>query len=142
MRDLAIAYLKELNKNGEVITRLYYNDGGNYVEDLSFYANSNYMSDSLLSAIQNGQSLTARQKNELERFIIVKRVDLRDIKEDSVRSFLDSKWLEVKEFIIEASNGNIIQNITFNIEHAPKDTDVAKFTESIIKTLKRQQGIR
>lgn len=73
-RDMAIAYLKEINKGSEVVTRLRYNNDGDYVQDLSYFANSNYMSEGLLSAIQNGQSLTTSQEEELQQFIIVKAV--------------------------------------------------------------------
>lgn len=123
MRDLAIAYLKELNKSkdaSEIVTRLYYSES-DYVQDLSFYMyNKDYFSESLFNAIQNGQTLTAEQEQELELFTIVKRIEL------------------------ENSESSIIQNITFNISNisSESDTDVKNLSEAIIKSLKRQQGMR
>lgn len=72
-RDVAITYLKEINKGKEasdVITRLYYNNDGDYVQDLSYFTSKDYMSESLLSAIKNGQTLTYAQERELDQFII------------------------------------------------------------------------
>lgn len=77
-KDIAITYLKEINKGknaSEIVTRLYYGNNGDYVQDLSFFVNSrDYMSGSLVDAIQNGQTLTTEQEIELQNFIIEKRV--------------------------------------------------------------------
>ncbi|PAD84874.1 hypothetical protein CHH57_02255 [Niallia circulans] len=76
-RDVAITYLKEINKGKEasdVITRLYYNNDGDYVQDLSYFTSKDYMSESLLSAIQNGQTLTYAQERELDQFIIESQI--------------------------------------------------------------------
>lgn len=70
---MAITYLKEINKGkgaSEIVTRLYYGNEGEYVQDLSFFVNENYMTSGLLNAIQNGQSLTTVQEKELQSFII------------------------------------------------------------------------
>lgn len=76
-RDVAITYLKEINKRKEasdVITRLYYNNDGDYVQDLSYFTSKDYMSESLLSAIQSGQTLTYAQERELDQFIIESQI--------------------------------------------------------------------
>ncbi|MEM5592933.1 hypothetical protein AAHH67_16205 [Niallia circulans] len=76
-RDVAITYLKEINKGKEasdVITRLYYNNDGDYVQDLSYFISKDYMSESLLSSIQNGQTLTYAQEQELNQFIIESQI--------------------------------------------------------------------
>lgn len=71
---MAIAYLKEINKGKEIVTRLYYNNDGDYVQDLSFFTNKEHMGESLLSAIQSGQTLTTEQDSELQQFIIEKSI--------------------------------------------------------------------
>ncbi len=76
-RDMAVIYLKEINKGkdaSEIVTRLYYGNDGKYVQDLSFFINGDYMSGSLVDAIKNGQTLTTKQEEELQNFIIEKAV--------------------------------------------------------------------
>jgi hypothetical protein len=76
-KDMAIAYLKEINKGKDVnnvVTRLYYGNDGDYVQDLSPFLHDDYMSRGLIDAIQNGQSLTMAQEAELQDFIIEKYV--------------------------------------------------------------------
>jgi hypothetical protein len=76
-KDVAIIYLKEINKGkdfSEIVTRLYYNNDGDYVQDLSYFANKQYMGESLLYSIQNGQTLTSDQEEELQQFIIEKSI--------------------------------------------------------------------
>jgi hypothetical protein len=73
MKNAMITYLKEFNKGKDadrVVTRLYYNDGNDYVQDFSLFANEKYMSESLLNALKNGQTLTTEQEKELQCFII------------------------------------------------------------------------
>lgn len=76
-KDIALTYLKELNKGQDtdrVITRLYYNDNGDFVEDYSSFANEKYMSNELLSALQNGQTLPSHLQNELSTFVIEAKI--------------------------------------------------------------------
>jgi len=77
MRDAMITYLKDLNRCADastVATRLYYNEGRDFVQDLSFFANEDYMSEGLLNAIRNGQTLTSAQESELQMYIIEKAI--------------------------------------------------------------------
>lgn len=76
-KDNAIEYLKEINKgkrHHEIVTRLYYGDGNEYVQDLSYFVEGNFMSDELEKAIANGQTLTSKQEKELQNFIIEKYI--------------------------------------------------------------------
>ena len=71
-KDVAIAYLKEINKGKEhpdITTRLYYGNEGEYVQDFSYYANQNYMSPELLEALGSGQTLTTELDKELLGFV-------------------------------------------------------------------------
>lgn len=73
----ALDYLKEYNTNNNhegIITRLYYNDKKDFVQDFSFFANSNYMSFELLEALQKGRTLTGGLVREFNQFIIEKSV--------------------------------------------------------------------
>lgn len=80
MKDVMTTYLKEVNENAtpeEAVTRLYYtniNGEEEYVEDFSFYMNERYASKELLDAVQNKQTLTTKLQNELNQFIIEKRI--------------------------------------------------------------------
>lgn len=74
-----ITYLKEMNKNATaetVVTRLRYknNEKEEYVQDFSYFATERFMSDDLLQALQNGQTLTSKQQGELDSFIIEKTI--------------------------------------------------------------------
>lgn len=76
-KEEALKYLKKLNKDVKsehVITRLRYNDGKDYVQDLSYFVHPAYMSDELLEAFRNGQTLTDDLEKELQHFIIEKSV--------------------------------------------------------------------
>lgn len=71
MKSAMIDYLKSHNNEcdiSEVVTRLYYNNGEDFVEDYSRYANNDYMSEGLLVALANRQTLTDKQSMELEEF--------------------------------------------------------------------------
>lgn len=151
MKNLAIAYLKELNKNaefGEIITRLYYNDNGDYVQDLSFFANSKYMSNGLLNAIQNGQTLTSVQETELQSFIIEKKLDVQDTtkneskykwdlaEESIVADIINNKWNELKEVIKAERGKEVYYNFTINTA-AFEALGTAKFTEDLVRRLKK-----
>lgn len=72
-KDLAIKLLKEMNKTADeltVVTRLYFNNGNDYVQDFSFFANEEYMSEGLLDALKYGQTLTSDQDEELRQYLI------------------------------------------------------------------------
>lgn len=72
-KDEAIAYLKELNKGrnaSTVVTRLRYGINGEHVEDFSYFANRDYMTDELLKALAIGQSLTSDLQMELNKYVI------------------------------------------------------------------------
>lgn len=75
-KDMATSYLKELNRGtkeaASIITRLYYNDKGDFVQDLSFFANKKYTSEGLLASLKKGQTPTSSQEEELQQFIIEK----------------------------------------------------------------------
>lgn len=76
-KDEALKYLKEYNesvKPEHAITRLRYNDGRDYVQDLSFYTHPAYMSEELLEALKNGQTLTDDLEKEFSKFIIEKSI--------------------------------------------------------------------
>ena len=71
-KDVAIAYLKEINKGKEaheITTRLYYGNEGKYVQDFSYFTNENYMSQDLLEAFRTGQTLTSELEEELLQYI-------------------------------------------------------------------------
>lgn len=77
MKNQMIAHLKEINKSKDLqkpITHLIYNERGDYVQDFSFFTSLKYMSEELLSAIQNGQTLTTDQELELQSFVIEKSI--------------------------------------------------------------------
>lgn len=75
MKDVMITYLKEINKDATpetLVTRLKYSNNGReeYVEDFSYFANEEHMSKDLLEALRCGQTLTSKQRGELQKFII------------------------------------------------------------------------
>lgn len=139
MRDLAIAFLKEHNKNtqGEVITLLYYSDNGDYVEDLSYYANSNYMSDCLLDAIQNGQSLTTKQLDELKNFTIEKRIAIQDIACKYTVTNCKSVSLGEKGLIISAENVEYVP-CKYKWEAPTEKSNVATLLDNIWEEVKER----
>ncbi|WP_144509879.1 hypothetical protein [Bacillus sp. FJAT-22090] len=76
-KEEALKYLKEYNENVKpehAITRLRYNNGKNYVQDLSYFTHPAYMSKGLLEALQNGQTLTDDLEKEFNSFIMEKSV--------------------------------------------------------------------
>jgi hypothetical protein len=76
-KNLAITLLKEMNKTADesdIVTRLYFNNGSEYVQDFSFFTNKEYMSQELMDAMQYGQTLTTDQENELSQYIIEKHI--------------------------------------------------------------------
>lgn len=76
-KDIAITYLKEMNKGKEaqdIVTRLYYGNEGEHVQDFSCFANEQHMSPDLLSALQSGQTLTTEQEKELNMFVVEKAI--------------------------------------------------------------------
>lgn len=70
MKKAMLTYLKELNSKGTTITRLWFNNGKEFVEDFSPFANTKYMSNELLDSLRNGRTLTKEEKEELNTFII------------------------------------------------------------------------
>lgn len=76
-KNLAITLLKEMNKTADesnIVTRLYFNNDSEYVQDFSFFTNKEYMSQELMDALQYGQTLTTDQENELSQYIIEKHI--------------------------------------------------------------------
>ena len=67
-----IEELKRINSEAknerEVVTRLYFTFKGeeHYVEDYSYFTNSNYMNEELLDALKYGRTLTRDQKWKLD----------------------------------------------------------------------------
>lgn len=62
-----------MNKGKEadgIITKLYYNNGKDYVQDFSYFTNQEYMSNELLEALRYGQTLTNKLEKELRCFVI------------------------------------------------------------------------
>ena len=76
-KDVAITYLKEINKGKEaheVITRLYYGNEGEYVQDFSYFATEQYMNQELLEALRSGQTLTTALEAELQQYVREKSI--------------------------------------------------------------------
>lgn len=76
-KDEALKHLKNFNngaKPEQIVTRLRYNNGKDYVQDFSFFVNNGYMSNDLLEALQKGQTLTDDLEKELNTYIIEKSI--------------------------------------------------------------------
>lgn len=76
-KDEALNYLIEYNEKVKPelrVTRLRYNNGKDYVQDLSYYVHPDYMSDELLDSIRKGKTLSEKLEKELSTFIIEKSI--------------------------------------------------------------------
>lgn len=76
-KEEALNYLLEYNEKVKPelrITRLRYNDGKDYVQDLSYYVHPAYMSEELLDSIRKGKTLSEKLEKELSTFIIEKSI--------------------------------------------------------------------
>jgi exonuclease VII small subunit len=78
MKDIMIEVLRKYNEkviksegDKKLITRLYYTHNGKreYVEDFSYFANSNYMSEELLDSLSKGRTLTDELQKELNMYV-------------------------------------------------------------------------
>lgn len=138
MRDLAIKLLKEHNQSntGSIITKLYYGDDGDYVEDFSFFLQSeDYFSYDLFSAIRNGQSLTTKQEEEKRQFIIEGHLNMlvRQKLGTDIDVFMVDRHVEKKSS----------QNITVNVFISDKDKlNVDALSKQIKEALERSKGIK
>lgn len=84
MKDIMIELLRKYNEkvlkyegDKKLITRLYYTHNGKreYVEDFSYFANSNYMSEELLDSLSKGRTLTDELQKELNTYVIEGNVE-------------------------------------------------------------------
>lgn len=146
MRDLAIKLLKEHNKNsaGSMITRLYYGDDGEYVEDFSFFlCNSDYFSHDLFDVIRNGQSLTSEQEKEKSRFVT--EGDLKTLINRKLGTDIEKYSWELKSGNDkrEDTDKNPSQNITININLLDEDKiDTEKFSKQLVNEIKKVRDMR
>lgn len=78
MKDIMIEILRKYNEkvlnskdDKKLITRLYYTHNGKreYVEDFSYFANSDYMSEELLDSLSKGRTLTDELQKELNMYV-------------------------------------------------------------------------
>lgn len=129
MRELALEVLTDHNKNMETpITRLCYNDNGDYVEDFSALVNKGVINKETLLMLQNTKELTLGQKKEKSRYLIIG--DLGDL----TRKYLNT---ELQEFVWnspisrEREKENLSLSKVLPNEH--EKMDVCKVEKEILK---------
>ena len=74
LKELALMLIKHINNqatsSSEVVTKLTvkYGDKSIQVEDYSYFANGDYMSDKLLESLRCGRTLSENESEELSHF--------------------------------------------------------------------------